>query len=65
LLSDNGAVFVGGYRRGKVALEYELQRLGVQFKNSRPYHPQTLGKVCVLGSGCRPLGRRGSPHQLV
>ena len=45
LLSDNGAVFVGGYRRGKVALEYELQRLGVQFKNSRPYHPQTLGKV--------------------
>ena len=36
---------MGGYRRGKVALEYELQRLGVQFKNSRPYHPQTLGKV--------------------
>jgi transposase InsO family protein len=44
-LSDNGAVFVGGYRRGKVLLEYELERLGVQFKNSRPYHPQTLGKV--------------------
>jgi hypothetical protein len=38
-------VFVGGYRSGKVALEYELQRLGVVFKNSRPYHPQTLGKV--------------------
>jgi transposase InsO family protein len=45
LLSDNGAVFVGGYRRGKVLLEYELERLGVQFKNSRPYHPQTCGKV--------------------
>jgi transposase InsO family protein len=44
-LSDNGAVFVGGYRRGKVLLEYELERLGIQFKNSRPYHPQTLGKV--------------------
>jgi transposase InsO family protein len=44
-LSDNGAVFVGGYRKGKVALEYELQRLGIAFKNSRPYHPQTLGKV--------------------
>jgi transposase InsO family protein len=26
-------------------LEYELERLGVEFKNSRPYHPQTLGKV--------------------
>jgi len=44
-LSDNGAVFVGGYRKGKVLLEYELERLGVQFKNSRPYHPQTCGKV--------------------
>jgi transposase InsO family protein len=44
-LSDNGAVFVGSYRKGKVALEYELERLGVTFKNSRPYHPQTLGKV--------------------
>src|SRR5437763_9282382 len=46
LLTDNGAVFVGSYRGGgKVALEYELQRLGIAFKNSRPYHPQTLGKV--------------------
>ena len=44
-LSDNGAVFVGGYRKGKVLLEYELERLGIEFKNSRPYHPQTLGKV--------------------
>lgn len=44
-LSDNGAVFVGGYRRGKVLLEYELERLGIVFKNSRPYHPQTCGKV--------------------
>jgi transposase InsO family protein len=44
-LSDNGAVFVGSYRKGKVLLEYELERLGVLFKNSRPYHPQTLGKV--------------------
>jgi transposase InsO family protein len=45
LLSDNGAVFVGSYRGGKVLFEYELERLGVEFKNSRPYHPQTLGKV--------------------
>jgi transposase InsO family protein len=45
LLSDNGAVFTGSYRHGKVLLEYELERLGVQFKNSRPYHPQTCGKV--------------------
>jgi transposase InsO family protein len=45
LLSDNGAVFTGSYRGGKVLLEYELERLAVEFKNSRPYHPQTLGKV--------------------
>jgi hypothetical protein len=45
LLTDNGAVFTGSYRGGKVLLEYELERLGVEFKNSRPYHPQTCGKV--------------------
>jgi len=45
LLSDNGAVFTGASRRGKVLLESELERLGVLFKNSRPYHPQTCGKV--------------------
>ena len=44
-LSDNGAVFTGSYRGGKVLLEYELERLGIEFKNSRPYHPQTCGKV--------------------
>jgi integrase-like protein len=45
LLSDNAAVFTGYYRQGKVLLEEELERLGVVFKNSRPYHPQTCGKV--------------------
>jgi transposase InsO family protein len=45
VLSDNGAVFTGSYRRGKVLLEYELERLHIEFKNSRPYHPQTCGKV--------------------
>jgi len=45
LLSDNAAVFTGSSRRGKVIFESELERLGVQFKNSRPYHPQTCGKV--------------------
>jgi transposase InsO family protein len=45
LLSDNGAVFTGSYRGGKVLLQSELERLGVTFKNSRPYHPQTCGKV--------------------
>jgi hypothetical protein len=44
-LSDNAAVFSGRSRRGRVALESELDRLGVQCVHSTPYHPQTCGKV--------------------
>ena len=44
-LSDNGAVFSGKSRKGKVLLESELERLGITFKHSTPYHPQTCGKV--------------------
>jgi transposase InsO family protein len=66
LLSDNGAVFVGGYRKGKVLLEYELERLGVEFKNSRPYHPQTLGKVERLHQTLkRYLAKRSPARTLV
>jgi len=45
LLSDNGAVFTATPRKGKVLLQTELERLGIASKNSRPYHPQTCGKV--------------------
>jgi transposase InsO family protein len=45
LLTDNGAVFTGGPRRGKVLLETELERLGIAAKHSTPNHPQTCGKV--------------------
>jgi transposase InsO family protein len=46
VLSDNGAVFTGRYRRtGRVALEVTLHSRGVVFLHSRPYHPQTCGKV--------------------
>ena len=46
VLSDNGAVFTGVPRGGgRVALELELIHLGVSFRHSRPYHPQTCGKV--------------------
>lgn len=44
-LSDNGAVFSATPRKGKVLLQTELERLGIASKNSRPYHPQTCGKV--------------------
>src|SRR5215218_9351110 len=46
VLSDNGAVFTAKQRgEGRVALEAELGVLGVRFDHSRPYHPQTCGKV--------------------
>src|SRR5829696_1123906 len=46
VLSDNGAVFTAKQRGdGRVALEIELGLLWVKFDHSRPYHPQTCGKV--------------------
>ena len=46
VLTDNGAVFTAKQRgEGRVALEIELGVLGVKFDHSRPYHPQTCGKV--------------------
>ena len=63
LLSDNGAVFTGSYRGGKVLLEYELERLGVQFKNSRPYHPQTCGKVERLHQTLKRYLAKQAPAQ--
>jgi len=46
VLTDNGAVYTGTPRRGgRVALEIELDLLGVRLHHSRPYHPQTQGKV--------------------
>ena len=46
VLSDNGAVFTGRYRGGgRVALEVTLNARGIGFGHSRPYHPQTCGKV--------------------
>lgn len=46
LLSDNGAVFTGHSRGGgRVALEITCHARGIRFTHSRPYHPQTCGKV--------------------
>jgi len=45
VLSDNGAVFTATYRGGIGAMESELCALGITFKHSRPYHPQTCGKI--------------------
>jgi len=45
MLTDNGAIFTAESRRGTCAIELELLALGIDYKHSRPYHPQTCGKV--------------------
>lgn len=45
LLTDNGTVFTARFVKGRNGLETELNTLGITKKNSRPYHPQTCGKV--------------------
>jgi transposase InsO family protein len=45
VLTDNGAIYTGRFRRGQTGFETELERLGVVAKHSSPYHPQTCGKV--------------------
>jgi len=45
VLTDNGAVFNARSRKGRTALEIELASLGIVYKHSRPYHPQTCGKI--------------------
>jgi transposase InsO family protein len=45
LLSDNGTCFTGRLIGAEVAFERRLGALGVKLLHSRPYHPQTLGKL--------------------
>jgi transposase InsO family protein len=45
MLADNGAVFTAVYRNGICVIESELLALGIIYTHSRPYHPQTCGKV--------------------
>jgi len=46
LLTDNGAIFTASKLHANAGLlELELLSLGIRSKHSRPYHPQTCGKV--------------------
>ena len=44
-LTDNGRIFTTPPGHGLGAMEAELFSLGIATKHSRPYHPQTCGKV--------------------
>jgi hypothetical protein len=45
VLTDNGCIYTSAYRYGYSAMESELFALGIDYRHSRPYHPQTCGKV--------------------
>ena len=46
VLTDNGAIFTATPRRGgRTALQVMLGELGINYLSSRPYQPQTCGKV--------------------
>ncbi|MGH2527821.1 MAG: IS481 family transposase [Actinomycetota bacterium] len=45
LLTDNGCVYTTWHRGGPNVMQSELLAAGIDYRHSRPYHPQTCGKV--------------------
>jgi transposase InsO family protein len=45
VLTDNGCIYTAKYRGGKVVMETLTEALGITYKHSSPYHPQTCGKI--------------------
>jgi transposase len=54
LMTDNSFSYV----RNRSLAELLASR-GIRHLTTAPFRPRTNGKVCVSGSRCRPLGRRG------
>ena len=59
VMTDNGAAHRSDLHH-LACTELALRHLLTQ-----PHRPTTNGKACVLASGCRPSGRRGSPRPVV
>jgi transposase InsO family protein len=65
LLSDNGRCFTGRLDGQTVTFERRVREAGIGFTHSRPYHPQTCGKVERLHRTQRDwLARRPAPTTL-
>jgi hypothetical protein len=60
VMTDNAFTYVKNR-----SLRELLAARGIGHFTTQPYRPRTNGKVCVLASGCRPAGRRGSPRPVV
>ena len=64
MLADNGAVFTAVYRNGVCVIESELLALGISYRHSRPYHPQTCGKGRALSPDPEEMaGPAAAGHQ--
>ncbi len=65
LLSDNGLCFTGRLHGKVVAFERQVNAAGTRMHHSRPFHPQTCGKVERLHQTARGwLARRDPPRTL-
>jgi transposase InsO family protein len=65
LLSDNGRCFTGRLDGQVVTFERRIREAGINFTHSRPYHPQTCGKVERLHRTQRQwLARQDPPTTL-
>ena len=58
-LSDNGRIFTTPPGSGLGAMEAELLALGIETRHSRPYHPQTCGKIERFHQTLRSSGQAG------
>ncbi len=65
LLTDNGCIYTAAYRHGYSALESELFHLGIDYKHSRPYHPQTCGKVERFHQTLKKFLRKQPPAETI
>jgi transposase InsO family protein len=64
VLANNGAIFTAAPRGGgRCAIGLELARLGIAYRHSRAYHPQTCGKVERLYQTFKKRLTESSGHQ--
>jgi len=60
VMSDNAKCYAESH-----TFAHAVAELGARHILTPPFTPRWNGKICVLASGCRPAGRRGSPRPAV
>jgi transposase InsO family protein len=65
LLTDNGCVYTTWHRGGPNVMQAELLARGIAFDHSRPYHPQTCGKVERFHQTLKAFLRKQPPARTI